>query len=81
MKQRSLLKACTRATLEAADEIMEAPDSRAAPVKLCTRCSKLSRDFAGLDGALVPLVDGPLPKLNDNSGPPDGAAALAPGAV
>lgn len=47
--------------------IIEAPWSRAAPVKLCTRCNKLSRDLAGLAGALVPLA-GPLPKLNDKSG-------------
>lgn len=47
--------------------IIEAPWSLAAPVKLWTRWSKLSRDFAGLAGALVPL-GGPLPKLNDKSG-------------
>lgn len=53
--------------------IMEAPWSRAAPVRLCTRCSRLSRDLAGLDGALVPRW-GPLPKLSDSSGPPVGGA-------
>lgn len=55
---------------------MEAPWSRAAPVKLCTRCSRLSRDLAGLVGALTPrggagaAVAGvlPAPKLNDSSG-------------
>lgn len=54
--------------------MMEAPWSRAAPVKLCTRCSKLSRDLAGLEGALVPRWAGPLPKLSDSSGPPVGGA-------
>ena len=47
--------------------MIDAPWSRAAPVKLWTRCNKLSRDFAGLAGALVPRA-GPLPKLNDRSG-------------
>jgi hypothetical protein len=48
--------------------IIEAPDSRAAPVKLWTRCNRLSLDFAGLVGALVPLwVGGVFPKLNDMS--------------
>lgn len=61
---------------------MEAPWSRAAPVKLCTRCSKLSRDFAGLVGALTPRGSAgaavlPPPKLSDNSGPP-GAPATPP---
>lgn len=47
--------------------IIEAPWSRAAPVKLCTRCNRLSRDLAGEAGALTPRC-GPLPKLNDKSG-------------
>lgn len=59
---------------------MEAPWSRAAPVKLCTRCSKLSRDFAGLVGALTPRGGAgaavlPPPKLSDNSGAPGAPAA------
>lgn len=48
--------------------IIDAPWSRAAPVKLWTRCNRLSRDFAGLAGALVPRATGPFPKLNDKSG-------------
>lgn len=63
---------------------IEAPWSRAAPVKLWTRCNKLSRDLAGLVGALTPRggtaatvpavavaaaeVAVFLPKLNEKSG-------------
>lgn len=57
VKHRSLLNACTLETVDAAADTKFAPWSRAAPVKLCTRCNKLSRDFAGLDGAEVPKVD------------------------
>lgn len=46
---------------------MEAPWSRAAPVKLWTRCSKLSLDLAGLAGALVPR-GGAFPNVNERSG-------------
>lgn len=47
--------------------MIEAPWSRAAPVKLWTRCNRDSRDLAGLAGADVPRA-GPLPKLKDRSG-------------
>lgn len=47
--------------------MIEAPWSRAAPVKLWTRCNKDSRDLAGLAGAEVPR-GGPLPKVKDKSG-------------
>lgn len=60
--------------------IIEAPWSRAAPVKLWTRCKRLSRDLAGLAGALVPR-GGALPKLNDKSGAFDVVALAVPGAV
>lgn len=60
VKQRSLLKAWTRDTVDAAAPIRLAPWSRAAPVKLWTRCNKLSRDFAGLDGADVPSFQNPM---------------------
>jgi len=67
---------------------MEAPWSRAAPVKLCTRCKRLSRDLAGLVGALTPrggagaaVVGGAFPKLSDNSGAaPVGCGGTWPGA-
>lgn len=52
VKQRSLLNACTRVVTVVAAAVTW---SRAAPVKLWTRCSKLSRDFAGLVGADVPV--------------------------
>lgn len=90
VKQRSLLKAWTLETVDAAAPIKFAPWSRAAPVKLWTRCNKLSRDFAGLDGADVPekrnqLTEksestiklpraGPFPKLKDKSPDDDGGA-------
>lgn len=54
MKHRSLLNAWTLETVDAAADTKLAPWSRAAPVKLWTRCNKLSRDLAGLDGADVP---------------------------
>lgn len=57
VKHRSLLKTWTLETVDAAAETKFAPWSRAAPVKLWTRCNKLSLDFAGLDGAEVPKCD------------------------
>lgn len=68
---------------------MEAPWSLAAPVKLCTRCSRLSRDLAGLVGALTPRGGAgaaaagalPAPKLSDRSGAaPAGCGGSWPGA-
>lgn len=68
---------------------MEAPWSRAAPVKLCTRCKRLSRDLAGLVGALTPRGGAgaaeagalPAPKLSDSSGAaPAGCGGSWPGA-